>query len=703
MPEIKEKPKTGRAKPRHSGTGLPKQADRLMKEKFTRELEQRREPEEGSSTYAVDQVEQAGRWAAGEVSRASTPSRRREADAETRGEADGRYSTPPGPQEGDPSARARRPRGSSPHAGGDPKGADRHARYQAPNDSSAPAVPFKDRAYTVSEAVPIRERPRMAVKEREKSCFRQAEGQIAPSQTSKQSVQPGAISEPGQASRPPQAISPSAAGGPSSAQAARRAARGPSVLREPPLDMDIPPRPDRQARSGRHTLPRPKTGTAGIKKRAAFPPGGKAPPGPKFQRGTVVKSIAMPPAPAAKQLAQKRTLQQAASRTGQAARRTAELGRKLAAAVVRAVASMAGALVGLVGGGVLLVVLVAVILIAAIASSPFGILFTEEPSGPDTVSVSQAVSTVNIDYNARLEALQEGAYDEIVVHGQGPDWAEVLAVFAVKTAGTDDGTDVATLDQNRVERLKAVFWDMTAITQEVETVEHPGDSGEEGWTEHILHITIAAKSADEMRAEYAFTDYQNSALDELLADRAALASLAGSPTITSADVLEVLNSLPDGLNQVRKNAVETALSLVGKVNYFWGGKSLVLGWDSRWGTLQKVTAAGNSTTGTYRPYGLDCSGMMDWVFYNITVGEYVLGRGGGATAQHSYCTPVSQAEAQPGDLAFYPDDSHVGIVVGRREDGKLLVCHCSSGQNNVVVTEFVASGFTALGRPDIFQ
>ena len=77
MPEIKEKPKTGRAKSRHSGTGLPKQAGRLMKEKFTRELEQRREPEEGSSTYAVDQVEQAGRCAAGEVSRASTPSRLR--------------------------------------------------------------------------------------------------------------------------------------------------------------------------------------------------------------------------------------------------------------------------------------------------------------------------------------------------------------------------------------------------------------------------------------------------------------------------------------------------------------------------------------------------------------------------------------------------------------------------------------------------
>ena len=33
----------------------------------------------------------------------------------------------------------------------------------------------------------------------------------------------------------------------------------------------------------------------------------------------------------------------------------------------------------------------------------------------------------------------------------------------------------------------------------------------------------------------------------------------------------------------------------------------------------------------------------------------------------------------------------------------LLVCHCSSGQNNVVVTEFAASGFTDLGRPDSFS
>ena len=87
--------------------------------------------------------------------------------------------------------------------------------------------------------------------------------------------------------------------------------------------------------------------------------------------------------------------------------------------------------------------------------------------------------------------------------------------------------------------------------------------------------------------------------------------------------------------------VETALTLYGKVNYFWGGKSLTIGWDSRWGTLQKVTAAGSSTTGTYRPYGMDCSGFVDWVFYNMTGGEYIIGHGGGAHAQHTYCTPIS--------------------------------------------------------------
>lgn len=342
------------------------------------------------------------------------------------------------------------------------------------------------------------------------------------------------------------------------------------------------------------------------------------------------------------------------------------------------------------------------IVVAAVANSPFGLFFAQEPNAVGAVSVAQAVGSVNMAYNSRLELLQAGDYDTITVHGQAPDWADVLAVFAVKTAGNNaDGLDVATLDTDRVAKLTAVFWDMTEIAVAEESIDHPASGTTAAWTETVLNITITAKTADDMSVSYGLFDYQKSALNELLADRAALTSLAGSLAITSADVREVLTALPADLDQARRDTVQTALQLVGKVNYFWGGKSRAIGWDSRWGQLTKVWAAGNSTTGTYRPFGLDCSGFVDWTFNNSQ--GYIIGHGGGARAQHTYCTNITQAEAQPGDLAFYPDDSHVGIIVGRNAAGKLLVCHCSSGRNNVVVTEFSASGFTAVGRPDIFD
>ena len=151
------------------------------------------------------------------------------------------------------------------------------------------------------------------------------------------------------------------------------------------------------------------------------------------------------------------------------------------------------------------------------------------------------------------------------------------------------------------------------------------------------------------------------------------------------------------LSKERRAVVERALSLAGKVNYFWGGKSLVFGWDDRWGQLAKVTADGSSTTGTYRPYGLDCSGMVDWAFYNATDGSYIIGHGGGVAMQHRYCTPVRWEDAQIGDLAFYPDDEHVGIVAGWDKNGSIQIVHCASSYNNVVITG--KEGFVAVGRP----
>ena len=113
---------------------------------------------------------------------------------------------------------------------------------------------------------------------------------------------------------------------------------------------------------------------------------------------------------------------------------------------------------------------------------------------------------------------EESSCDSVVVEGKPADWAEVLAVFAVNTA---DAVDVTTMDTDRAALLSAVFWDMTGITSWVEAGGAPG--GEQA--EMILYITLSAKSAAEMRAEYHFDHQQAAMLEELLAQRELLLAL----------------------------------------------------------------------------------------------------------------------------------------------------------------------------------
>ena len=404
---------------------------------------------------------------------------------------------------------------------------------------------------------------------------------------------------------------------------------------------------------------------------------------------------------AAQLKAQQTMLQTSAKNGGRGAKKMGGAMVQAVQTIGRGIASAASSIVAAGDGAVVLVLILTVILVAAIVASPFGILFSNESREAGVVPISAAVAQVNYEYNERLEELQTAdSYDSISVTGQSVDWVEVLAVFAVKVAGSNDAdaADVATMEADRIARLKAVFWDMTAITHRIEVIHHPGSGeGDDGWTEKKLYITITAKTAEEMKTAYHFNRNQIAALDELLEQRDLLRELIEDVYSVSGDTAALLRNLPEDLSPEREAVVRAACSLVGKVNYFWGGKSLVIGWDVRWGELRQVTAAGSSTTGTYRPYGLDCSGFVDWVFYNQSGGSYVIGHGGGATMQHSYCTDISWADAQPGDLVFYSDNSHVGIVGGRDANGELLVIHCASGYNNVIITG--ASGFTSIGRP----
>lgn len=424
---------------------------------------------------------------------------------------------------------------------------------------------------------------------------------------------------------------------------------------------------------------------------------------PKVQPKTPAsKTAAKRARKSATQDAQRKMLQKSNNRATRAA---AAAAKKLAEAAAKAVKELISAFASLGGGTALFVVFSIVIVAGTFLASPLGILFADEQESEDTVPLATAIAEIQGEYHAELESLQNGDFASAQIVGQAPDWREVVAVFASKTAGAADGVDVFTLDEERVELLRQAFWDMCEITTATQTVDvpdsNPDDDVDDSHTEIALTITITAKTAEQMRLIYAFTKYQNDALDVLLENLGSLNIPMGSLTISQEDAIALLENLPDDLDPARKAVVETAVQLVGRVSYFWGGKSLTLGWDDRWGVPTEVTAAGSGSTGTIRPFGLDCSGFVDWTFYNATNGSYYPGRGGGAATQHSYCTNISWSDAQPGDLVFYPDDSHVGIVGGKDADGNLLIVHCSGGANGVVITG--SAGFTTVARPDYFS
>ena len=166
-------------------------------------------------------------------------------------------------------------------------------------------------------------------------------------------------------------------------------------------------------------------------------------------------------------------------------------------------------------------------------------------------------------------------------------------------------------------------------------------------------------------------------------------------SLTDQELIDYINALD--CNDTRKYILRTAFSLIGKVSYFWGGKSAA-GWNDNWGEPRTVTAAGSSTTGTTRPFGLDCSGFTKWVF-DTAFGFYIWD---GTSGQWQLCQEITAAELQPGDLAFLPNSggawNHVLIFAGW-QDGKMMFVHCSSGENGVVLNSPSYVGSLRFGRP----
>lgn len=215
----------------------------------------------------------------------------------------------------------------------------------------------------------------------------------------------------------------------------------------------------------------------------------------------------------------------AALRAKQAAQAVRETTKKVADAVMAGLkalwASTQTLVAAIAAGGTAAVVIILIIcMIALVVGSAFGIFFAGESTGTG-ITIQEAVTQLNGEYQDRLEEIENNVTHDRqeIVSNDGSyaiAWKDVLAVFAARTSGAEDGAPVAVIDEDNLNRLRDILWDMNAVdyrtdtnTSEVEMPDEDGNTTLTTVTETVLTIELTHKTAEEMRTVYAFNTRQN--------------------------------------------------------------------------------------------------------------------------------------------------------------------------------------------------
>ncbi len=145
--------------------------------------------------------------------------------------------------------------------------------------------------------------------------------------------------------------------------------------------------------------------------------------------------------------------------------------------------------------------------------------------------------------------------------------------------------------------------------------------------------------------------------------------------ILSEDAREALNEAILNTDGNRKVLIETAMELIGRVPYQWGGKSEKKGYDTSWYTY----------TEDGKQKGLDCSGYVQWVYRTAGYSNETWQKIGSTAAIIQNATPIDSSELKVGDLGILnmgESTNHTGLYVG---NGYWI--HCNSGDDTVNVTK----------------
>ncbi len=223
---------------------------------------------------------------------------------------------------------------------------------------------------------------------------------------------------------------------------------------------------------------------------------------------------------------------QAAKATAKATAHAIKLAVKATLAAIKAIIAGTKALIAAImaGGWIVVAVILIICLIGLLVGSVFGIFFSGEDSG-NGMKMQTVVREINADYDSRLDEIINGtSHDVLEMSGSRAVWKEVLAVYSVKTTtDPDNPQEVATMDDNKKQLLKDIFWEMNEISSrtesKTETQITESDDGhgnivetETTVTQTYLYITVSHKTAEEMADRYGFNEEQRQQLSELLAE-----------------------------------------------------------------------------------------------------------------------------------------------------------------------------------------
>ena len=215
-----------------------------------------------------------------------------------------------------------------------------------------------------------------------------------------------------------------------------------------------------------------------------------------------------------------------------AIRKAAANARKTIMAVRSAIRHFLASLHSLVaaiatGISVALSIIIVISLVAFVSGSAYGIFFAANAPSSNTITVQQAVEMLTAEYRDRLEEISDTVQHDRQDITANDDvyyirWQDVLAVFSSYVSGNEQGSPVAALTENQVNKLRETMWAMNAVdysthpeTVIIDTTDEDGNPSTTEITETVLVIKLTHKTPDEMAADYHFTTRQNTYLQLL--------------------------------------------------------------------------------------------------------------------------------------------------------------------------------------------